>query len=334
MIQPIRNIQSTRFPNNGDVQQNNNITLRRTNRTLRSDDQPSILPFSSSPAKSETVSWRNEEQTLELVQRIQAGDRQAEKELSTDYSSFVKYHAGRYQFPNISEDLRQSGDEAVVLAARKFPWGGHTFKSYATLWIRKKMLEEISKTRPLFYPKEIRGDLRELNQFYTHYRSEHNDEPTDEQIAKALYPINKDEVIKEISDKEKKKVDLRNKQVQEKIKEIKVKNLNHVLLLKKCDKLTITQGGQGWLSDKKSVSPVKNAADHEQYEKLGFYLQQLHPRPRIAIILKFGLDGQGERFFKEIGAVLGVSRKRATDIYNAGFAKLQKLLCPAENSFS
>jgi RNA polymerase sporulation-specific sigma factor len=61
--------------------------------------------------------------------------------------------------------------------------------------------------------------------------------------------------------------------------------------------------------------------DREQVERL---LAILDGRRRQAVMLYFGLDGEGERTLAEVGAALGVSRQRARQLLESAVVTLRR----------
>lgn len=91
--------------------------------------------------------------TEELIERIKAGDKDAENELMRRFSGRVRAAAGKLARGNAedAEDLSQAGLMAVAAAVKAYdPARGASFSTYAMLCARGRMIDEyrrVSRSR-------------------------------------------------------------------------------------------------------------------------------------------------------------------------------------------
>jgi DNA-directed RNA polymerase specialized sigma24 family protein len=70
------------------------------------------------------------------------------------------------------------------------------------------------------------------------------------------------------------------------------------------------------------TDPETLVSQKEQLEQVTLALDDLLPRSRISVVLRYGLDGGGKRTFDEVGYELGVSPERARQIVASAVSKL------------
>lgn len=72
-------------------------------------------------------------------------------------------------------------------------------------------------------------------------------------------------------------------------------------------------------------APSKSSEASDLSERLQSALDELHPRERQVLRLRFGLDRGHERTLGEVGEVLGISRERIRQIEAEGLTKLRRM---------
>lgn len=76
--------------------------------------------------------------------------------------------------------------------------------------------------------------------------------------------------------------------------------------------------------DDESTNPVVQAEEVDRDDILTEMFSRLNPQERIALKLRFGLDGLGERSFKAVGSTIGVGQSRGRAIVLEALAKLRR----------
>jgi RNA polymerase sigma factor (sigma-70 family) len=81
------------------------------------------------------------------------------------------------------------------------------------------------------------------------------------------------------------------------------------------------------LADGCTPDPLEQTCQQERADALSrglaLLLSCLSSRERQVVILRFGLDGGGERVFAEIGRTLGMSHERSRQLLTSAFAKMR-----------
>ena len=81
-----------------------------------------------------------------------------------------------------------------------------------------------------------------------------------------------------------------------------------------------------FIVDESTVSPDSRVSQENLFEDIQKMLNQLSPKERDVLILRYGLDNDGNRkTLEEIGSRYGVSRERIRQIENRAISKLKKL---------
>ncbi|MDG3005808.1 sigma-70 family RNA polymerase sigma factor [Paludisphaera mucosa] len=87
----------------------------------------------------------------------------------------------------------------------------------------------------------------------------------------------------------------------------------------------IGDAGGSSLMDTLSYPSSDEADDPDQGEQLASLIDQLKPRERMVLQLRFGLNGQESRSLSQVSQVLDVSKERIRQIQDAALAKLRAL---------
>ena len=81
-----------------------------------------------------------------------------------------------------------------------------------------------------------------------------------------------------------------------------------------------------FIVDEDSIAPEKRVTQENLFDDIRRMLNQLSPKERDVLILRYGLDNNGDKkTLDEIGSQYGVSRERIRQIENRAIAKLKKL---------
>ncbi|KAJ3063522.1 hypothetical protein HK102_008450, partial [Quaeritorhiza haematococci] len=83
--------------------------------------------------------------------------------------------------------------------------------------------------------------------------------------------------------------------------------------------------GRGSLIDTLSSPPPDEVDDRDRDERLASLIDQLKPRERLVVQLRFGLDGRECHSLSQVSQILDVSKERIRQIQDAPLAKLREL---------
>lgn len=124
----------------------------------------------------------------ELGKRIRSGDDEARNTLITHNLRLVIALVMRYNWSDLLlADLIQEGNLGLIRAADRFdPDLGIRFSTYATYWIRNKILAALVKRSHVKIPEKIRKDLRGVAKTEQKLVMYLGRQPTDKEIAEKL----------------------------------------------------------------------------------------------------------------------------------------------------
>jgi len=135
------------------------------------------------------------DEELELLQRAQAGDEDAQNRLIESNLRLVISVARRYVRPGLPlEDLVQEGAIGLVKAIRNFDLSrGLRFSTYAVHWIRQSVGRAAdAHTNMIRLPNHAIDSLRKIERTRNELRAKLGKEPTEEEIATHLdMPVSK-----------------------------------------------------------------------------------------------------------------------------------------------
>jgi RNA polymerase primary sigma factor len=244
------------------------------------------------------------EQEQELARRVQAGDAEAERQLTEANLRLVVRVARRYLNRGLSLlDLIEEGNLGLLHAVTKFQAGrGTRFSTYAVWWIRQAVARALAnQARMIRLPVHIELLLGQYMKKKAALTQDLGRAPTTEEIAKALgQPLEEIEHIQRMSQRP---VSL---------------------------DAPIGQEGDGKLEDLvKDAEPLPGAglaAALKAREDLAGVLRDLPDTERNVLELRFGLEGEEPRTLESIGRQIGLTRERVRQIEAAALARLRRLM--------
>lgn len=200
-------------------------------------------------------------------------------------------------------DLVQDGHVGLMRAVDRFDAArGNRFSTYAYWWIRRSLSESFTNhSRLIRLPDSLRENLRGMRASRDALQEELGRRPTPEELAERM------------------NVSLK-----------KIKKLLHVAPEpSSIDDLTSGQD-ESWSAMVEGFGdsdPLASTLGREVHRQATEALEQLDPRERKVIQLRFGFDLDKAMTLSQIGKVVGLSRERVRQIERIALGKIQDWAC-------
>lgn len=257
------------------------------------------------------------------AKKASLGDKQAIDELVRRNLRFVVSVAKQYATPqNPLEDLVNEGNIGLIIAAEKFkPDMGFKFISYAVWWVRKIIMEHLSK-----HGRLVRLPANKINSL----------SKLDKQINQLEQRLGRSVSINEVIEEFGDELELNDKSAHKKVSaEYSLLELLNDFSVDSLDRdITGDEGNGTTLAETISDESIFKSTDNDLLtqdikKQLSEVLDTLKPRDKHVMVTLFGLDGNIPRTLNDIGEEIGVTREMVRQIKEKSLLKLRKKL---ENS--
>jgi RNA polymerase primary sigma factor len=240
------------------------------------------------------------EEERELARRKDEGDEEAKRRLIESNLRLVMAITRNYTRANVPLlDLIQEGNLGLIRAVEKFDYRlGYKLSTYATWWIRQAITRALAdQGRTIRLPVHVADQVRRLLRARRQLAQKLNREPTLAELARE------------------------SEQSEERVRELLELVENPVSLE--------TPVGDGeslygdLIEDVHSLAPHEQTAVHARGRELAGALEQLNPRMRRVVSLRFGLDGSAPQTLEEVGSELGITRERVRQLETRALRELR-----------
>ncbi|MFL5961133.1 MAG: RNA polymerase sigma factor RpoD/SigA [Gaiellaceae bacterium] len=245
------------------------------------------------------------EEERELARRKDEGDEEAKRRLIESNLRLVMAITRNYTKANVPLlDLIQEGNLGLIRAVEKFDYRlGFKLSTYATWWIRQAITRALAdQGRTIRLPVHVADQVRRLLRARRQLAQKLNREPSLVELARETQLT--DERVRELLELVENPVSLE------------------------------TPVGDGeslygdLIEDVHAPAPHERSAEQARGRELAGALEQLNPRMRRVLSLRFDLDGESPQTLEEVGVQLGITRERVRQLETRALREL-RLAAPA-----
>jgi RNA polymerase primary sigma factor len=240
------------------------------------------------------------EEERELARRKDAGDEAAKRRLIESNLRLVMSITRHYTKADVPLlDLIQEGNLGLIRAVEKFDYRlGYKLSTYATWWIKQAITRALAdQGRTIRLPVHVADQVRRLLRARRQLAQKLNREPTLAELAEET------------------------QQGEDRVQEL-LELVEDTVSLE-------TPVGDGeslygdLIEDERAVAPHEQTAEQARARELAGALEQLNPRMRRVVSLRFGLDGESPQTLEEVGRQLGITRERVRQLETRALRELR-----------
>lgn len=250
------------------------------------------------------------EQEVRLARRIEEararcdaeGERAAKHLMVLANLRLVASVARRYAGHGLPlEDLMQEGTMGLMRAVDGYSYRrGYRFSTYAIWWIRRSVSRAIAdQSRVIRLPVHVTDTLARLNKTRAEMQIRLGRNPTQAELATEMQ-----------------------------MPEQKLARAMRGAVATLSLDAPASEDGAGRLADRlpaaESESPLEESARQRMRAAIGEALNDLTPREREVVVLRYGLDGGEARTLEQVGRELAITRERVRQIETSALARLRQ----------
>jgi RNA polymerase primary sigma factor len=241
------------------------------------------------------------EEERELARRKDEGDENAKRQLIESNLRLVMAITRNYTKASVPLlDLIQEGNLGLIRAVEKFDYRlGYKLSTYATWWIRQAITRALAdQGRTIRLPVHVADQVRRLLRGRRQLAQKLTREPS---LAELAWETQLSE---------------------ERVRELLELVENPVSLE--------TPVGDGeslygdMIEDVHALAPHEQSAEQARGRELAGALDELNPRMRRVLSLRFGLDGELPQTLEEVGTQLGITRERVRQLETRALRELRQ----------
>lgn len=240
------------------------------------------------------------EQERILARRIREGDEDARRRLIAANYRLVFHVVSRFRYTGVPlEDLIQEGNLGLIEAVDRFDERrGCRFNTYALLWIRGAVLRAVTRLREVIpVPERVAQAAARLRR-------------DEDELAQELH---RPPSVDELSDRS----GLPAQRVEA------ARTLLHTTSLNEAADPEDGRPAEEWMLVADEPAAPEHLARRELQALVARGLEQLTPRERDVVRLRFGLDCDEPRSLAAVGRSLRISRQRARELEQSALRRLR-----------